>query len=310
MPPQAQDWFASNAPAPPPEGAADWFAKNAPPPVLQRPMVDMQQGPPGVVDAMKQSASDIGKQIYHASAPYIAKQIWAHIQGKPSDIKSIPQNAVMAFLAAGGLPEGEAGELAPEAPKLTVGSKQLNVAPAERAIVASEPKALPAPVEAAQPLPSTSNIPRTLSGDSALRQVLTGQDNANLLKIARSRGINVTKEAQLKAGVADNLLINKIIDDFSPEEFDNMRSTFMESQRNRAQFGDIGPEAWKTMSLKTYFPDVKISAAQLKRTAAAVGNTGKQALSDTLATTIAPSDEGDLTSVLKQSLKLAKLRKR
>jgi hypothetical protein len=44
---------------------------------------------------------------------------------------------------------------------------------------------------------SSESIPRTPQGESVLRQVLTGQDNKNLLKIARSRGINVTVEAQL-----------------------------------------------------------------------------------------------------------------
>ena len=113
-----------------------------------------------------------------------------------------------------------------------------------------------------------------LSGDSALRQILTGQDNANLLKIAKSRGINVAQESQLKPGVADNRLINKIIDDHSPEELDNISAQYEENTRmGKHQFGDVGPEAWKTMSLQQYFPDVKIPAATLRRTQNAIANT-------------------------------------
>ena len=81
--------------------------------------------------------------------------------------------------------------------------------------------------------------------------MLTGQDNRNLLKIARSRGINVTAEAQPKPGVADNKIINKIIDNFSPDELDELRNKGLEVASNRHQFGDIGPEAWKTLGMET-----------------------------------------------------------
>lgn len=111
---------------------------------------------------------------------------------------------------------------------------------------------------------------RAMNGESALNQILTGQDNANLIKIAKSRGIDVTKEVQLKPGKADAMLIKKISDSFTPDELDDLGSHYIEVQRNRANFGDIGPEAWKTMSLQTYFPDVKIAQTVLKRTRAAI----------------------------------------
>lgn len=111
---------------------------------------------------------------------------------------------------------------------------------------------------------------RAMNGESALNQILTGQDNANLIKIAKSRGIDVTKEVQLKPGKADAMLIKKIADSFTQDEFDDLGSHYIEVQRNRANFGDIGPEAWKTMSLQTYFPDVKIPMTALKRTRAAI----------------------------------------
>lgn len=160
------------------------------------------------------------------------------------------------------------------------------------------PEAIPEPA-APQPTPadaprttSGESIPRTLSGESALRQVLTGQDNANLMKIAKSRGINVAQEAQLKPGIADNRLITKIIDDFSDDELDGIRSQYMETKNNMHQWGDIGAEAWKTKSLQTYFPDVKIPQTVLNRTAK---------ISAKL-----PETPADLTNLLQQSLDAVK----
>lgn len=117
---------------------------------------------------------------------------------------------------------------------------------------------------------SSETIPRTLQGESVLRQVLTGQDNKNLLKIARSRGINVTAEAQLKPGIADSRIINKIIDDFSPEELDELRSQGVEVSRFQHNFGNVGPEAHQTIGMQTYFPDLKIPQAVMTRTQAAI----------------------------------------
>lgn len=144
--------------------------------------------------------------------------------------------------------------------------------------VEPEPAATTPPAE---PTPETSTphgggIPRTLSGESALRQVLTGQDNANLIKIAKSRGINVTQESQLKPGVADSKLINKIIDHFSDDELDGVRSQYLENTRmGKHDFGNIGPEAWKTMGMQSYFPDVKIADAALRRTQTAIATAEK-----------------------------------
>jgi len=113
-------------------------------------------------------------------------------------------------------------------------------------------------------LPSQS----ALSGESALRQVLTGQDNGNLMRIAKSRGINVTKEAQLKPGIANPLLVEKIVSDFSPDELDEVGNKFLDNSRFGHNFGDIPPEASNAVDVKTYFPDVKLPAAVEKRLSA------------------------------------------
>lgn len=156
----------------------------------------------------------------------------------------------------------------------------------------------PEPAAAAAETPSGSGMPRTLSGESALRQVLTGQDTPNLMKIAKSRGINVTQESQLKPSLAGPRLINKIVDDFAPEELDNMRDQYLENTRmGRHNFGDIGAEANKTLSMQNYFPDVKIPAAQQIRTSAAIRN----AATATKPPAMAPVT--DLAETLKQTAK-------
>lgn len=178
-------------------------------------------------------------------------------------------------------------------------------------------------MESPSEAPAGSGMPRTLSGDSALRQILTGQDSANLMKIARSRGINVSQESQLRPSIAGPRLVNKIIDDFSPDELDDIRDQYIENTRmGHHDFGQIGPEAWKTMSLQSYFPDVKITQAALNRTAQAIKTaprtivldpqTGQPEFSDVVAAKqqaarATPADSEDLTDILRASL--AKVKK-
>lgn len=138
------------------------------------------------------------------------------------------------------------------------------------------------------------SIPRTLSGESALRQVLTGQDNANLMRIAKARGISVGREQMLKPGIADKMLVDKIIADFSPEELDEVGARYLESNRFRHEFGEIGPEAWKTMGMQAYFPEVKIPEATLKRAQAAIQKP------------MIPAPGEDLEPILRKSLRSVK----
>lgn len=182
-------------------------------------------------------------------------------------------------------------------PRVLAGNKGIRTTP----IAALPAKAEEAPAIAAptpvEHFPSVG--PHTLSGESALRQVLTGQDNKALLQIAKSRGLNVSAESQLKPGVADSRIVGKIIDSFSPEELDEMRAKYLENTRmGRGHLGDIGAEAYKTKSLQTYFPDLKISQARLGRTAKAVDKAR-----------ISPPDEGDLTGILSKSVEAAKKKK-
>jgi len=134
------------------------------------------------------------------------------------------------------------------------------------ALPAGQPEPLPEPA----PMPQgASTVPRTLQGESALNQVLTGLDNKTLLQIARSRGINVSAEAQLKPGVADNRIIQKIVNDFSPDELADVRGQYLEISRMRSPWEGLGPEPWRVRVLQQFFPDVRIPAAALKRADAA-----------------------------------------
>ena len=113
---------------------------------------------------------------------------------------------------------------------------------------------------AASTLPNPSpeaaaTIPRTLSGESALGQVLSRLDNASLLRIAKSRGINVSQESLLKPGTANNL------------ELQEFGARYLENSRFQHQFSSqMTPEAWSTIATQTYFPQVRLPQTVLART--------------------------------------------
>ena len=132
--------------------------------------------------------------------------------------------------------------------------------------------------EAAPSAASGETVPRTLSGDAALREVLVTQPNKTLLQIARSRGVDVTPEAQLKpTNAVNNRILNKIINDYSEDELGDFRDTHLEVERmGRHDFGDIGKEANQILNLQTYFPDLKIPLAQVLRLRKAIATAGQQ----------------------------------
>lgn len=156
------------------------------------------------------------------------------------------------------------------------------------------------PAEAAPAAASATARPDYVSpmtGERALTTTLATQPNKILLKIARSRGIDVSEEAPLKPTAAnhvDDRIIKKIVDDYSPDELDDVLDTHLEIERmGRHDFGDAGKEAAQTLNLQTYFPDIKIPLAQLLR------------LRKAIATASAPkfSTVTDLASTLKENAK-------
>lgn len=134
---------------------------------------------------------------------------------------------------------------------------------------------VPSGEPAATPQTVNSEAPRTNSGEGVLTQALTALDNKTLLKVARSRGIDVTKEAQLKPGSADATVIKKIIDDFSPDELDEVRNQGIEISRHKpvppeGVSPEAGKEAWHYKVLNTFFPDVSITKAMAARAEATI----------------------------------------
>lgn len=170
---------------------------------------------------------------------------------------------------------------------------------------------------AASASPSGGAIPRTLSGDSALREVLVSEPNKTLLQIARSRGIDVTPEAQLKpTNAVNNRIINKIIDDFSPDELEEIRAQHLEATRMGPNDfrGAIGKEANQTINLQTYFPELKIPLSRILRTQKAVQAAKAPvfgAITDLAKTleTPTPTETPDLVNILKESVKRAQQKK-
>lgn len=235
--------------------------------------------------------SILGKE--RANAPIIPRPIKPVYPGatQPTMPPEVAQAAGLGQVPkTGALPASQTGEALATIPSPKIGE----VAPPPQTAATVEPTPAPSPAREAAP---PSEV--TLTGESALRKILTGQDNANLMKIAKSRGINVTQETQLKPGVADNKLINKIIESHSEEELQKVRDMYLENSRFKHSFGDIGPEAWKALSMQSYFPDVKIPATVLKRMESAI-KTARPVAEAPAAST------DDLMPQLQKSLEMAK----
>src|SRR5690349_649820 len=173
--------------------------------------------------------------------PYVGPLLQMEAISKAREIpyvgKAIPPYAEMLPFLGGRGAAAEEGEAAAKPPK-NAGDPFRNV-PDPEADVFREPAPRPAPAPppaaaAAEEVPARSgagvqNAPYTYSGESAVRQVLTGLGNKDLLQVAKSRGIDVAREAQLKPGVADSRIVQKVIDDFSPEELDDFKDTYLEA---------------------------------------------------------------------------------
>jgi hypothetical protein len=115
-----------------------------------------------------------------------------------------------------------------------------------------------------------SGITNPLHGESALSNLLTQLDNPTLLKIAKSRGISTSQLQTLKPGVANARLIKSIVDDFGPDELNEISAQALENNRFQHNFGKVSDEAWRTMALQSYFPNIKIPLAQLRRAAISI----------------------------------------
>lgn len=133
---------------------------------------------------------------------------------------------------------------------------------------ATPPVSGSAPSPAAPSGPST--LPRVNSGEGVLNQALTSLDNKTLVKVAKSRGLDITAEAQLKPEMGNPRLIRKLMDSFTGDELDNARDMGIEISRNQpVESNGIPPEAakeaWRYKVLNTFFPDVAMPKSMLAR---------------------------------------------
>lgn len=115
-----------------------------------------------------------------------------------------------------------------------------------------------------------STVPRVASGEAVLNQALTALDKPTLMRIAKSRGINTTQEANLMASKAEASLVKKIYADFSPEELDEVREVGLELSRDKAVPNpdiskEAAQEAWHYKVVKQFFPDVELPKAMVAR---------------------------------------------
>lgn len=150
--------------------------------------------------------------------------------------------------------------------------------------------------------------PRTMSGEAALTQTLTALGRDNLLKIAKSRGLNVTQESQLVASSADPKLIRKIADSMSPDELDEISARYMQAKRFGHKFDteNLSPEdaskVWQTIHMQDYFPDVKVTQAAQKLVQKAAGQPQAPSAPQTVGTAAGAQTDTALFQQARQKL--------
>jgi len=268
--------------------------------------VPESEGASPAVNAVRTSAPSASNVSLESILAHPGVQPW--VDALKSEIMKAPgAHIVRTILKSGkgfaeGAPKDAALDASAAIPSHPAGPPELwgKMIPTSDSTAAASATPFPTtPAMRADPLPPSE---RFLAGDSALRQILGGQDNVNLMRIAKARGINTARESVLKPGKADPLLINKIIDDFSPTELDDIADMYDVVRRNKHQWGDIGPDAQKTLSMQTYFPDVKVPQTVLKRVINSLSRNSQPAAAS-------QSGEEDLVDVLQKSLDQATKRK-
>lgn len=264
---------------------------------------------------IKPIATSAANDVYDVSAPNIATEVFKAVRGEPNNLKQLPPKMVLAWLQAGGVPEGEleplakataperaAAEGAPAAKAATEVVPEIARPVASTSAPAAAPAVDPAVAKHLEgAVDYTGQKPVTLSGEGALNEVLSRLPNKTQLQIARSRGIDVTAEAQLKpTSSVTARIVKKIVADYTPEELQEFHDTYLENE-GRGVRNDmsqkIGKEANQVLNLQTYFPELRVPVAQQLR--------AQQAISNVNSTRYAPLSDlaGDLKKAAKRTAK-------
>lgn len=114
---------------------------------------NLAKAPGQVYAGLKDTVPKIANDVYDVSAPGIATEVYKAIKGQANKLKDLPPKMIMAWLAAGGLPEADTAELsAGKAATETAAKTASESAPAEAApIAAKAPIVAQPPVAAAPP---------------------------------------------------------------------------------------------------------------------------------------------------------------
>jgi hypothetical protein len=236
------------------------------------------------IESNLQGVAALPGQIYQAmTGPHSVDALVRNVKAIPANIKAQvsqyrdPANVAGDVLTAyiGGKALSGAGA-APETTAAATDQAEALASTgksAARRAVASEPAQPVAAETSAPPLnPELAEGPRTTAGagprvvnpEIVTRGILEGFDNKTLVKIAKSRSINVTAEQQLKPTVGNGRIISKILDSMESQEKQEIYDRWVENTRMGLP-KNIGSEAYKTAALSTYFPDINLSNARLTR---------------------------------------------
>jgi hypothetical protein len=231
-----------------------------------------------------ESEKQAGYSARYRAAAVAAQSIGVNVPGMEQAAAQGDPGAVLGHAAAVPAVMAASARLGPTAKGMRQGLRAVR-----EGMNAPAPQSAPLPAaglgpQATTPQPVTipesgfgapSGISNPLHGESALSNLLTQLDNPTLLKIAQSRGISTSQLRTLKPGVGNPQLVKSIVADFSPDELNEISAQALENSRFQHNFGNISDEAWRTLALQSYFPNIKVPLAQLRRAAISIQKAGK-----------------------------------
>jgi hypothetical protein len=160
--------------------------------------------PSQIAAGLKEAVPKLANDVYDVSTPGIAAEVYKSLKGQPNNLKQLPPKLVIAWLAAGGAPEGEAVE---------AGAQKAATEASPVADAAAIPKRYAPPAEIAPQAPPQPTSPSTPAAPSATRpRWVNGSLTDPLLDRLRDIAAKIQKQ-EAAGGEADSDLTQELKDD-------------------------------------------------------------------------------------------------
>lgn len=126
-----------------------------------------------------------------------------------------------------------------------------------------EPAAATEPAKPAVTGNVENKLAKILKSQNTAKEALAGLETPDLLNIAKKRELNVAIESKMEPVAAKKMLVNKILDDFSPEEMTSVKSVLKKAQKAIAKARPVADDEDLTGILQN-----SLELARQKRAAA------------------------------------------